>query len=115
MSEEERGREREREREGERERGGERESGRERERGRVSERECERGIICTRLHLNAQRELRASPRNPNVDTVSRSSNSLSLEVWCLSVRAAKLAGATPQPLSSTSTSSSPCSFSLTSG
>ena len=70
-------------------------------------------IMC--ICLSAQRELRASPRKPNVDTVRRSSNSLSLEVWCLRVRAAKLAGATPLPLSATSTSSSPWSFSFTSG
>ena len=65
-------------------------------------------------NLRAHRELSASPRNPNVDTVKRSSNSVSFDVWCLRVRAAKLAGATPLPLSDTSISSRPWSFSFTS-
>ena len=66
------------------------------------------------MYLRAHNELSASPRNPNVVTVKRSSNSLSFDVWCLSVRAAKLSGATPHPLSDTSTSSKPWSFSFTS-
>ena len=66
---------------------------------------CQKVWLCT--YLSAHRELSASPRNPNVDTVRRSLNSLSFDVWCLSVRAEKLAAATPQPLSDTSTSSEP--------
>ena len=66
------------------------------------------------MYLSAHRELRASPRKPNVATVVRSENSRSLEVWCFSVRDSKFSGATPLPLSATSTSSEPCSFSLTS-
>ena len=40
--------------------------------------------------------------------------SLSLDVWCLSTRAAKLVGSTPDPLSATSTSSEPLSLKRTS-
>ena len=66
------------------------------------------------MYLSAHRELRASPRKPNVATVLRSEKSRSLEVWCFSVSDSKFSGATPLPLSATSTSSEPCSFSLTS-
>lgn len=31
----------------------------------------------------AHKELRASPRNPNVDTESKSEKSANFEVWCL--------------------------------
>ena len=67
--------------------------------------------MCTapQLHLRAQRELRASPLNPKVPTDARSENSLSFDVWCLSANAAKFSGATPPPLSDTSTSSEPLS------
>ncbi len=66
-------------------------------------------------NLRAHSELSASPRKPNVATVGRSENSLSLEVWCLRASASKFSGSTPQPLSITSTSSEPYSLSLTSG
>ena len=64
----------------------------------------------TRTYHNAHRELRASPRKPNVATpTSRSEKSLIFEVWCLRVSASKLSSETPLPLSETSTNSSPCS------
>lgn len=68
------------------------------------------------VYLRAQRELNASPRKPNVFTPSsRSEKSAIFEVWCLSVSAWKLSSVTPHPLSTTSTSSEPCSRSRTSG
>jgi hypothetical protein len=40
-------------------------------------------VVTVTDSLNAHREEIASPRKPKVDTVVRSSNEDSLEVWCL--------------------------------
>lgn len=96
-------------------------------------------------YLRAHKELRASPLKPNVSTWMRSEKSLSFDVWCFNaverseevsldqkdqldfdylgegkqkwhlLSPSKLASSTPLPLSDTSTSSAPHSFSLTSG
>lgn len=96
-------------------------------------------------YLRAHKELRASPLKPKVSTWMRSEKSLSFDVWCFSavewseevsldqkdqldfdylgedkqnwhlLSPSKLASSTPLPLSDTSTSSAPHSFSLTSG
>lgn len=94
------------------------------------------------FYLRAHKELRASPLKPNVSTWMRSEKSLSFDVWCFnaaeksktchfinkrksrpalftryfwhSLSPSKLASSTPLPLSDTSTSSTPHSFSFTS-
>ena len=63
-------------------------------------------------YLKAQSELRASPLKPNVSTLARSEKSLSLDVWCFKVKASKLCGSTPAPLSFTSKMSAPRFLSL---
>lgn len=63
-------------------------------------------------YLKAQSELRASPLKPNVSTLARSEKSLSLDVWCFKVKASKLCGSTPAPLSFTSKISAPRFLSL---
>ena len=63
-------------------------------------------------YLRAHKELKASPLKPNVSTLVRSEKSLSFDVWCFKVKASKLCGSTPKPLSLTSKKSAPWFFSL---
>ena len=63
-------------------------------------------------YLRAHKELKASPLKPNVSTLVRSEKSLSFDVWCFKVKASKLCGSTPKPLSLTSKTSAPWFFSL---
>lgn len=39
-------------------------------------------VVTVTEELRAQRDERASPLNPNVETVPRSSKDVSLDVWC---------------------------------
>lgn len=97
-----------------------------------SGREGEVQVVMERV-ATPQREERASPRKPSVETVARSSNEVNLDVWCLSAVAARgqllplgevpcrscspnpgqSSFSIPRPLSSTSISSRPCSRNLT--
>ena len=63
-------------------------------------------------YLRAHKELKASPLKPNVSTLVRSEKSLSFDVWCFKVKASKLCGSTPKPLSLTSKTSAPWFLSL---
>ena len=97
--------------------------------GRVGEMQ----VVMERV-ATPQRDESASPRNPRVETLARSSNEVNLDVWCLraagrlgrqSLRLGELlirrrspkpgqsSFSIPRPLSSTSISSRPCSRNLT--